>query len=171
MQIKSGTIGYVKLNTKWFKCIVLGQVGVTLAVRVAPQLYGQLVHGEQFISENKFNSLGYTGSHRFSWRHRIWNAIECKIEYCKYKLSLKGRKRFELEGIVFAGTIGWAKIYSRGLIFFRKRWRRCLVLKHENSKLTLCCSPNLSIVRVYHEDFLAVDIESKMRVKKHEHYW
>ena len=171
MQIKSGTIGYVKLNTKWFKCIVLGQVGVTLAVRVAPQLYGRLVHGEQFISENKFNSLGYTGSHKFSWRHRIWNAIECKIEYFKYKFSLKDQKKLELRGIVFAGTIGWAKIYSSGLIFFKKRWRRCLVLKQEKSKLTLCCSPNLSIVRVYQEDFLAVDVGNKIRVKKYEHYW
>ena len=171
MQIKSGTVGYVKLNAKWFKCIVLGQVGVTLGVRVAPQLYGRSVHIEQFISENKFNSLGYTSCHKFSWRHRIWNAIECKIEYFKYKLSRKDRKKLELGGIVFAGTIGWAKIYSSGLIFFRKRWRRCLVLKHKNSKLTLCCSPNLSIVSVYHEDFLAVEVENKMRVKKYEHYW
>ncbi len=171
MQIKSGTVGYVKVNTRWFKCIVLGQVGITLGVRVAPQLHGRLVHIEQFLSENKFNSLGYTSSHKLSWRQRIWNAIECKIEYSKYKLSLKGRKTLELGGIVFAGTIGWAKIYSNGLILFRKKWRRCLVLKHENSKLTLCCSPNLSIVRVYQEDFLAVDAESKMRVKKHEYYW
>ena len=171
MQIKSGTVGYVKLNTKWFKCIVLGQLGVTLGVRTAPQLYGRLVHIEQFLPEIKFNCLGYTSSDKLLWRHRIWNAIECKIEYFKYKLRPKGRKKLELAGIVFAGTIGWAKIYSSGLIFFRKRWRRCLVLKHENSKLTLCCSPNLSIVRVYQEDFLAVDVESKIRVKKYEHYW
>ena len=171
MQIKSGTVGYVRLKTKWFKCIVLGQVGVTLGVRVAPQLYGRLVHIEQFISEKKFNSLGYTGSHKFSWRHKIWNAIECKIEYFKYKLSPKNRIKLELGGIVLAGTIGWAKIYVSAAIFSRKRWRRCLVLKHENSKLTLCCSPNLSIVTVYQEDFLAVEVESKLRVKKFEHYW
>ena len=170
MQIKSDTVGYVKLNTKWFKCIVLGQVGVTLGVRIAPQLYGRLVHIEQFLPENKFNCLGYTSSHKFSWRHRIWNAIECKIECFKYKLKRKDRKNLEPGGIVFAGTIGWAKIYSSGLIFFKKRWRRCLVLKHENSKLTLCCSPNLSIVRVYQENFLAVDVASKIRVKKYEHY-
>lgn len=170
MQIKSGTVGYVKLNTKWFKCIVLGQAGITLAVRVAPQLHGRLVHIEQFQPENKFNSLGYTSSDKLSWRHRIWNAIECKIECFKYRLNPKDRKKLDIQGIVFAGTIGWAKIYSSGLIFFRKRWRRCLVLKHENSKLTLCCSPNLSIVRIYQEDFLAADAESKMLVKRHEHY-
>ena len=171
MQIKSGTVGYVKLNTKWFKCIVLRQVGVTLGIRVAPQLYGRLVHNEQFLPENKFNSLGYTSSNKLSWRHRIWNTIEYKIEYFKYKISSKDRKKLELGGIVFEGMIGWAKIYSSGLIFFRKRWRRCLVLKHENSNLTLCCSPNLSIVTVCQEDFLAVDVESKIRVKKYEHYW
>ena len=97
--------------------------------------------------------------------------IESKIEYSKYKLNLGDRKKIELGGIVFAGTVGWAKIYSNGLIFFKKRWRRCLVLKHENSKLTLCCCPNLSIVSVYQEDFLAVDSEAQMRVKKHEHDW
>ena len=170
MPVKAGTFGYVKLNTQWFKCIILGQAGVTLGVRVAPQLYGRLVHNEQFLSENEFNSLGYTSSNKLSWRHKIWNAIECTLEYFKYKLNRKDHKKLEIGGIVFAGTIGWAKIYSSGLIFFRKRWRRCLVLQHENSKLTLCCSPNLSIVRVYQEDFLAVDVKTKMRVKKYQHY-
>ena len=171
MLIKSGTVGYVKLNTKWFKCIVLGQVGVTLGIRVAPQLHGRLVHNEQFLAEYEFSSLGYTSSNKLSWRHRVWNAIDCKIEYVKYKLGPKDHKIVELRGIVFAGTIGWAKIYSSGLIFFRKRWRRCLVLKHENCKLTLCCSPNLSIVKIYQEDFLAIDVKTIMRVKKYEHYW
>lgn len=172
MQLKPGTIGFAKLDTDWLKCVVQGQAGATLAVRIAPLFDEKLIHREQFLPENKFRALGFTSQYKFPLRHNIRHKIEYKMDTFKRKLSQRrGRNQLQSERIHFTGSIGWAKICSKGRFFWRKRWQRCLVLDQEHTNLTLCCSPTLSIAKVHINDFLMDDSELGIQIKKYEPHW
>ncbi|MFQ5674662.1 MAG: hypothetical protein ACE5G1_02095 [bacterium] len=168
MQIKPGTVGYVKRGAGWSKCVAERPVGTTLVVRIAPHLDGLPVHIEQFLPEREFRELGYPGAEAVSIRERLRQFIAVRSDYIRQKLRNKAQKKhLDSERIILTGSVGWAKTYSRRKLFFRKSWKRCFVLKQQNHHLTLCCAPDLTIAFVHPDNFVVDDSDRQIRIKKH----
>lgn len=170
MKVKPGSLGYAKLNGHWFKSVVVGQEGTKLGIRFAPDLHARIIHAEEFVLKDKFESLeshNYTGeSHSHTEMaaiRKIWQGMSRKVDYWKQVLKFRHiAKAATTQPVKLrTGTVGWAKIQTAGVKVSGRKWRRCMVLEPKGEKLTICCSPDLYVTTLPREDFFIERIIEK----------
>jgi len=163
MKLKSGTLGYAKLNGNWFKSVVVAQERTKLGIRFEPHLHARLIHFEEFVSEDKYEAIVSKNHTEMPAILKIWEGMNIKLDYWKRVLQFKtiGKVPTSQNVKLRTGTVGWAKICMTGTKFFGSKWRRCMVLKQEGDGLTICCSPELSVTTLKKDKFLIERIIEK----------
>ena len=170
MKLKPGTLGYAKLNGNWFKSVVVGQERTKLGIRFEPDLHARIIHAEEFVFKDKFESIDshdHTGEPNSYTEmpaiRKIWQGMSSKLDYWKRVLKFRHIAKVATTQPVKlrTGTVGWAKIQAASTKVSGRKWRRCMVLEPKGEKLTICCSPDLSVTTLPREDFFIERIIEK----------
>lgn len=151
--LKTGDLGYVKLDDKWFKAMIVVRRGTTLGVRLAPKLHSRLIHVEEFIPENKHSDLAGENVKKAGVLARILSGTNHKWDY--WRTVFRSKERFKIssseEVKLRTGTVGWVKTPSHGIF---SKWRRSVVKEASKETITVCCGPSLNILTISRDEFL-----------------